>query len=242
MNAFREKYPNISLAFKQKIITPGLLTGSGQLIIESFNPSRLPRNTWTYSPNLRRVFRTPFSGFDNPAPVSDGLRLSDELDMFNGSPELFEWQLLGKREMFIPYNAYRLHSDKLGYGDILEKRHVNPELARYELHRVWVVEGLLKPDKKHVFSRRVFYLDEDSWQIAVTEAYDKNGALRRVAEGHILNYYQVPVVWTTLEVHHDLKQRRYLVNGLDNQRKTYEFLDTVNVRKFSPNALDYYVR
>jgi hypothetical protein len=88
----------------------------------------------------------------------------------------------------------------------------------------------------------VFYVDEDSWQIAAADNYDKNGQLWRVSEGHMISYYQVPTTWYTLQVYHDLKQRRYLVNGLDNQRRAAEFDDTINPRLFGPNALDFYVR
>ncbi len=198
------------------------------------------------------MFRTPFLGLDNPAQNSDALRTVDQFDMFNGTPYLFEWTLRGKQELYIPYNAYRLHSDELGFGDILEKRHINQDLARYELHRVWVVEGVLNPTIRrrdiapgrpnHIYSKRVFYLDEDSWQIVLTEDYDHDNQLWRVGEGHVINYYEVPVPWTTLEVWYDLKARRYLVNGLDNRRLMYQFSEKGNTKDFSPNALNLYVR
>ncbi len=122
------------------------------------------------------------------------------------------------------------------------RSHIDPDLARYELHRVWVVEGTLKPGARHVYGRRTFYLDEDSWQIAVTDTYDKDGALWRAAEAHALNYYQVPVLWSTLEVYYDLKQRRFLVSGIDNRRNPYQFTEDADPREFSPNALNYYIR
>ena len=130
----------------------------------------------------------------------------------------------------------------VGYDDILMVGHINPAHARYELHRVWVVEGRLKQDARHVYSRRVFYLDEDSWQIGVSENYDLKGNLWRVAEAHALNYYNVPVQLATLYVYHDLKQRRYIVDGIDNERPPYRFLTTADPRDFSPNSLLYYVR
>ncbi len=85
-------------------------------------------------------------------------------------------------------------------------------------------------------------MDEDSWQIAVADSYDKKGILWRVAEAHALNYYEVPVLWTTLQVYHDLKERRYLATGLDNQRNMFSFSKEADPRDFSPNALIYYVR
>jgi hypothetical protein len=105
-----------------------------------------------------------------------------------------------------------------------------------------VVEGTLKPEMKHVYSRRVFYIDEDSWQIAVADNYDKDGKLWRTAEAHALNYYDVPVQWSTLEVYNDLQKQRYLASGLDNRREPYTFFDDADPREFSPNALIYYIR
>ena len=238
-------YANLLLAFKTKVFAPGFVTGSGALALDYLNHNESRRQTWIYSPDLRRVLRAPFSGYDNPASNSDSLRFNDEGDMYNGSPSLFNWKLLGKREVYIPYNAYRLHSNKLKVQDILGEHHINPDHARYELHRVWVVEGTLKEekgDRDHKYSRRVFYVDEDSGQIAAADNYDQDGLLWRVSEGHIINYYDVPVPWYTLRVYHDLKQRRYLVNGLDNQRSAPVFDEDINPRLFGPNALDFYVR
>jgi len=238
----RDKFPNMLLALKSKTIQPGLLAGNGALTLEPIDQTADPRKTWQYNRALRRIVRLPNVAHDFPAFDTDNLRTVDEFDMFNGSPEHYEWRLLGKRELYIPYNAYRLHSSAAGYGDIIQQRHINPELARYELHRVWVVEGTLKPGMKHIYSRRVFYLDEDSWQIAVADNYDQDGKLWRTSEAHALNYYQVPVQWSTLEVYYDLKAQRYLVSGLDNQRNPYRFSEQADPREFSPNALSFYIR
>jgi hypothetical protein len=249
----KTRFPSLLAAFKQKVVSPGALAGFGQLTLEPWDFTSGDRNTWVYSPDLRRVFRTPFSGFDNPAPNTDGLRFADENDMFNGSPYLFDWTLKGKREIYVPYNAYRLHSNKHSYADMFQQHHLNPQLARYELHRVWVVEGtvkvlqrnpnaLLLENRGHLYSRRVFYIDEDTWQIAVADNYDRSGQLWRFSEGHMINFYEVPVPWYTLEVFYELKQQRYLVTGLNNQRRAAEFDEDINPRLFGPNALDYYVR
>jgi hypothetical protein len=88
----------------------------------------------------------------------------------------------------------------------------------------------------------MFYLDEDSWQIALSDSWDPGGVLFRTAEAHAVNYYDVPVLWTTLYVYYDFRKRRYFVEGLDNERAPYRFLNTADPREFSPNALSYYVR
>jgi hypothetical protein len=249
----KTRFPDLLGTLKQKVIAPGFEAGSGALLVEPFNYNTMQRQNWIYSANLRRVLRTPFGGFDTPAQNTDALRFNDEVDMYNGSPVLFNWKLLGKRELYIPYNAYRLHSDALEVEDILQRHHINPDHARYELHRVWVVEGtvkvrprnpnaLLLENRGHLYSRRVFYIDEDSWQIAVADNYDMNGQLWRFSEGHMINFYEVPVPWYTLQAFYELKQQRYLVTGLNNQRRGAEFDEDINPRLFGPNALDYYLR
>jgi hypothetical protein len=170
------------------------------------------------------------------------LRTIDDFDLYNGPPDRYEWTLIGKQELYIPYNAYRLHGPQVGHADIVRTGHINPDHARYELHRVWVVEGLLKQGARHIYGRRVFYVDEDSWQIAVADSYNTDGELWRVNEAHAINYYTVPVLWSTLEVYHDLLAGRVLVNGLDNRHRPYRFLSGADPREFSPNALIYYLR
>ena len=238
----REKFPNLLLAIKGKTVQPGLLSGDGTLVLEPIDQTDAPRKSWTYNRNLRRILRAPHAANAYPAANTDNLRTMDEFDMFNGSPEQYDWRLKGKQELYIPYNAYRLHAQDLAVDDIVGKHHINPAHARYELHRVWVVEGTLKPGMKHIYSRRVFYIDEDSWQISVADNYDLEGNLWRLSEAHALNYYEVPVQWSTLEVYYDLEKQRYLVSGLDNGRNPYRFSDTADPREFSPNALNYYVR
>lgn len=249
----KSDFPHLLGGAKQKVLAPGFLAGAGALALESIDYNITQRQSWTYSPDLRRVLRTPFNGYDNPSPNTDALRFNDEVDMYNGSPVLFNWKLLGKRELFIPYNAYPLNSSDLRADDILQQRHINPEHARYELHRVWVVEGTVKisrrnlnarrlEDRGHQYSRRVFYFDEDSWQLAVADNYDSDGNLWRFSEGHMINFYEVPAPWYSLEVYYDLKEERYLVSGLSNQRQVIIFDEEINPRLFGPNALDYYVR
>ena len=239
---FTERYPNVLLALKSKVIEPSLLSGDGTLLFETINQTRDPRKVWLYPRGLRRVLRSPQFGYEIPGSNSDNLRTVDDFGLYNGPPHRFDWKLLGKREVYIPYNAYRLHGRNLGSEDIARVGHIAPEHNRYELHRVWVVEGTLKSDARHIYGKRVFYVDEDSWQIAVADSYNTDGELWRVAEAHAINYYTVPVLWSTLEVYHDLIAQRVLINGLDNRHAPYAFLNKADPREFSPNALIYYLR
>lgn len=228
---------NIILFFKQKVTAPARLAGSILVVHETLNQNQENRKAWVYNPGQRRVRRAPNVAFDNPGTAADGLRTSDQFDMFNGSPERYDWKLLGKKEMYVPYNSYKLHSDALQYDDILTPLHLNPEHLRYELHRVWVVDATLKDGTNHLYKRRTFYVDEDSWQIVAADQYDNRDQLWRVSEGHGINYYDKPTYWTTLEVHTDLQAGRYLAIGLDNQEPMYNFNAERTPENYTPAAL-----
>jgi hypothetical protein len=203
--------------------SPPRLAGSILLVRETMDQLKEPRNAWVYNPGQRRVRRAPNIAYDYPGTAADGMRTSDQLDMFNGALDRYTWELVGKREMIVPYNSYRLHSDKVKYADILKPLHINQDLTRYELHRVWVVEAKLKPGTRHIYSRRTFYIDEDSWQALAVDQYDSRGQLWRVSEAHCINYYEGPTFWSTLEVHTDLLAGRYLAFGLTNEGPMYDF-------------------
>jgi len=228
---------NILFKFKQKITEPARLAGTALLVHETMDQIKTPRQAWTYNTGQRRVRRAPNVAYDAPGSASDGLRLTDDFDMYNGAPNRYNWTLKGKQELLIPYNDYRLHSDKVKYDDIIQPGHINPDLVRYEKHRVWVVEANLKDNTRHTYKKRVFYIDEDSWQIAVADIFDNRDELYRVAVAHGLNYYEVPTQWSTLEVFHDFQSRRYIALGLDNETKMYDFSAELKHKSFTPSAL-----
>ncbi|EKE72183.1 DUF1329 domain-containing protein [Gallaecimonas xiamenensis] len=228
---------NILFKFKQRVTEPARLAGTALLVHETMDQVKTPRQAWTYNTGQRRVRRAPNVAYDAPGTASDGLRTTDDFDMFNGSPNRYDWTLKGKRELLIPYNSYKLHSDKVSYEQILKPGHINPELVRYEKHRVWVVEANLKPGLRHIYKKRVFFIDEDSWQIAIADIYDNRDQLYRVAMAHALNYYEVPTLWSTLETYYDLQSRRYLAIGLDNQEAMYDFAADLNDNDFTATAL-----
>jgi Protein of unknown function (DUF1329) len=229
---------NIIAYFIQETTQPARLAGEILLVHETLDQSKENRKAWIYNPGQRRVRRAPNVAFDNPGTNADNLRTSDQFDMYNGSPERYDWKLIGKKEVYVPNNSYKLHSDKVKYSEILTKNHINQDLARYELHRVWVVDSTLKPGTSHLYSRRTLYVDEDSWQILAVDCYDRRGQLYRVQEGHVINYYDVPTLWTTLELVMDLTNGRYLALGLTNEEsKSYDFTIKRTPADYQPSAL-----
>ncbi len=232
-------YPNRLFVFLQNILAPARVEGDVLLVHENINQIKEPRAAWVYNAGQRRVRRAPNIAYDGPGTQSDGLRTADDLDMYNGAPDRYDWELVGKKEMYIAYNAFKLRNGDLSYQDILKKGHMNPEHLRYELHRVWEVDSKLKPGKRHIYARRTMYVDEDTWQIAHIDHYDGRGELWKVHEGHAMVHYQAKVPWLAVETLHDLLSGRYLTIGLDNEEKgyQYEFDFKASFDDYTPAAL-----
>ncbi len=241
-SAFKAKFPGVLAAIKLRNVEPALVAGNGSLFIEPIDQTADPRKAWAYRRNTRQVLRLPSFAYDFPGADTNGLRTVDDFWQFNGPTDRYDWALKGKREMYVPYNAYRLHSDDVGDRDIVGPKHIEADLARYELHRVWVVEGTLKAEASHRYARRTLYIDEDTWHVLMSDRYDANGQLWRTSEAHLVNFYNVPVMRSTLDVFYDLLAERYFVEGLNNKRRPLVFDEEGDPREFSPNALRYFVR
>ena len=225
---------NQVLLFLQEVIAPARLAGQILLVHETLDQIKEPRKAWTYNPGQRRVRLAPNIAYDNPGTGSDGQRTSDQLDMYNGAPDRYDWKLVGKKEQYIPYNSYKLHSDRLKIKDIIQKGHINPDHMRYELHRLWVVEANLKKGTRHIYKKRVYYIDEDSWQIAVVDCYDARLEIWRVQEGHLINYYDRMLVGPTAEVVYDVQNGRYVALGMTNEGQMWSFNEKYTAEMFTP--------
>jgi hypothetical protein len=237
LGAATESVGNVLAYFEQKVTAPARLAGTILMVHETLDQVKESRRAWVYNTGQRRVRRAPQVAYDNPGTASDGMRTSDQLDMFNGGIDRYDWKLVGKREVYVPYNSYKLHSDSLKVADIVTPLHINQEHSRYELHRVWVVEATLKEGKRHIYAKRRFYVDEDSWAVLVVDQYDNRDRLWRVSEGHSINYYDILSFWSTLEVHMDLLSGRYLAHGLDNENEMYDFSYQSKSSDYTPAAL-----
>ena len=232
-----KREPNLILNYLQETTAPARLAGYILLVHETVNQVKEPRSAWTYNPGQRRVRLAPQVAYDNPGTASDGLRTNDDFGMYNGATDRYDWTLVGKKEIYVPYNSYKLDDPKHKYSDILKPGHLNQDLARYELHRVWVVDSKLKPGVSHIYSRRTFYIDEDSWAVLAIDAYDARGELWRYAEQHNYNWYNVPMWYAGIEVHNDLQSGRYIAMGLRNEEKrVYEPLKRTPA-DYTPEAL-----
>lgn len=233
-----KKDPNVMFYFKQIVTAPARLAGNVLLIHETIDQVKEPRRAWIYNAGQRRVRRAPQIGYDGPGTASDGLRTTDNFDMYNGAPDRYDWKLVGKQELYIPYNSYVLDDKSLTYDDIVKPGHLNADYTRYELHRVWKVEATLKDGQRHIYSKRTLYVDEDSWGILIADHFDGRGELWRFAEAHNKYHYDAGAIFTTVETSYDLLSGRYIANGLANEEAfRYNFAKKYTSKEFTPAAL-----
>ncbi len=227
--------------FIPRQLAPARVAGDTFLILDYLDAAAKPRQAWRYFGGQRRVRRAPVFVFDTPVPPSQGLRTVDAYDMYFGSPQKYQWELKGKKEMYVAYNSYALGAAGVKNDELIQIGHINPEFPRYELHRVWEVEATLKEGQRHIYPRRTLYLDEDSWNVLVHDMYDDKGQLWRSAHRYAKLYWEVPLMAEANEVHHDLISRRYnVVTMMGEHKGPYDysqdkpgesFFTPANVRK-----------
>jgi hypothetical protein len=206
---------NLILQVLRKEVAPPRLAGQMTLVLDHLDGTR---DAWQYSPGSNRIRQAPIVAFDNPVNGADGLMTVDQTDMFNGSLARYTWKLVGKKEMFVAYNNYRLVRPELKYKELIRPHHLNPQHPRYELHRVWVVEASLKPGAGHIYKRRTFYVDEDSWTVVAVDCYDARDTLWRYQEGFVIPLVVDKSVVAAPILVHDLFSGRYVINNLPNEQ------------------------
>ena len=169
---------------------PARKAGEVGQLFDAINMYEKGRIAYQYLPGQRRVKLAPEIGFDTPSSETSGNDTYDENWIFNGSMERYNFKLIGKKEMYIPYNCYRM-AYQTKPEQLFGMKHLNPDAIRWELHRVWVVEGILKPGKRHWYHKRVLYIDEDSWAALAGESYDAQGNMFKVSYIYLTQSYDM---------------------------------------------------
>ena len=205
---------------------------------EPLNFKKDKRLAWSYDAGTRRVRQVPEYGFDQPMVGTGGKLTIDSDRLFNGSPERYNWKLNGRHEVYIPANAYKIHQSSVKYKDLLTAQHANPDYMRYELRRVWVLEGTLKEGYRHLYGKRVMYLDEDTGQAILGDMYDARGQLWQFA---LINYYYSPDInaWHAgTSFYHDLNSGSYMAYNMFQERQTGPVLNKGNLTPamYTPQA------
>lgn len=211
---------------------PDRQKGQMTIVHEALDQATNERMAWVYIPGSRRVRRAPTVGYDTPDGPGGLMTVDDSLG-FNGALDRYDWKLLGKKEIYIPYHNYKFDDPKVPYTKLLLKGHANPDYMRYELHRVWVVEANLKQGARHVYAKRRFYIDEDSLQISLTESYDGRGELWRVGILNTLYDYAIEGFVARAQIFHDLQSGAYIATRLVNETAPLNY-------QANPRGAEYY--
>lgn len=213
------------------VVEPARQKGQMTIVHEAMDQVKNDRQAWVYIPGSRRVRRAPTVGYDTPDGPGGLVTVDDALG-FNGAMDRYDWTLVGKEEKYIPYHNYKFDNPEAKYDTLLQKGHVNPDFMRYELHRVWVVEANLKKGARHVYAKRRFYIDEDSWQIALIESYDGRQDLWKVGILNTLYDYAIKGYIARAQVFHDLSSGAYVANRLVNETAQPNLMATPKGSKY----------
>jgi hypothetical protein len=171
---------------------PAAKYGEGYLAWQPLNIIKDKFAAWRYLPGERRVRRGPSLSYDTPDADASGFQTLDEYYLFFGGPDRYDFKIVGKKEMYVPYNNNRFYG--LPVKDVLGPKHANPDALRYELHRVWVVEGTLAKGKTHIAPRRRLYIDEDTWFAVYSESWDEDGRLWKFSHSTMYLMPDLPAV------------------------------------------------
>lgn len=215
---------------------PARSAGQKLLIYTAMNPVESGNLSWSYVPAQRRVRQLPDYVYDSPIGSAGGYMVVDDASLFSGAMDRFDFKLVGKKEMLIPYNNY----DAV-YGCTQEKLLTpgaeNPQCMRWEKHRVWEVEANLKSGNRHIYSKRRFFWDEDSYLAGLTENYDASGKLFKVGYSLMAPAYEAAAPLADTTIFHDLSSGAYVVYSYAGRSGGYHFTAPWPAKALAPQAM-----
>lgn len=194
---------------------PANLAGRGYLLWQPLDEARTPIQAWQYLPREHRVRKSPLLSHDTPTPDGAGIESFDDYYVFSGTPDRYDFTLLGKAEMYVPYNNNRFYQSSV--ASLAGPHHLQPEAIRYELHRVWMVDGVLAAGKHHLVPHRRLYLDEDSWFAVYADGWDGDGKLWKFSHGTMPLIAELPAVVLGSQVTYDLQAGGYFIGFTFNE-------------------------
>jgi Protein of unknown function (DUF1329) len=235
----KEPFKGTDVYFRIKVnyVAPARRAGEGLLLQDAVNPLEQPRRAWQYLPGQRRVKAAPDIAYDTPNPATAAATTYDDSFMFSGAMDRYDFKLVGKREMYVPYNAYKFQYEPGSVQNVLKAKFVNPDVERWELHRVWVVEATLKEGKRHIYAKRTFYVDEDTWIVLATDAYDARGQLFVSQFMPSTFSYDAVAPTTWLQAFYNFTAGTYGVNGMCGLYKGITYHEGLPEKEWSSEAL-----
>jgi hypothetical protein len=219
------------------VTEPPANSGQALMTIDYVDNYGKPKDGWQYLPGQRRVRKSPSIAYDTPDASTAGLANFDDVNLFIGSQDRYQMKLLGKREIYVPFNNNGLFLKPM--KDVIGKGTLAPEAVRWELQRVWVVEATLRDGKRNVAAKRRFYLQEDTWQAVLSDTWDAQGKLWRSGQAFTLVAGDQPLATTLSYVLYDLQSGGWVYAAAINDTGGvgYTAYDPKQLSNFSPSAL-----
>lgn len=231
LDKFKQEYWQVRV----NTVAPSIKVGEAIVGRENLNADRT--QVWVYLPGQRRVRKLPNSCCDTPTPQSSGLMSFDETQGWSGRLDRYDWKIVGKKEIFIPYNTNRLLQPNK-HEVVLGQHHLNPDYVRWELHRVWVLEGTVAQGKRHVSPRSRYYIDEDTWSIVLTDRWDGNNQLWKTNWTMPVAMPDLAGTVTTTFGYYDLLSGAWYANDLMNEKSIqYKLMPHMDDDIFTPDAM-----
>jgi len=198
-------------AYKRREVSvgPASLAGRGYLVWQPLDAGKAKVEAWQYLPREHRVRKSPLLSHDTPTPDGAGIESFDDYYIFSGTPDRYDFKIVGKAEMYVPYNNDRFYKKPI--SAIAGRHFVDPEALRFELHRVWVVDGVLAKGQHHLVPHRRLYLDEDSWFAVYGEGWDEAGRLWKFSHGTMKLLPELPAMVLGSQVTYDLQSGGYFL-------------------------------
>ena len=231
-------FKSTDVFFQMKLYYTGPARRAGEAIMlkDTANPLAQPRRSWQYLPGQRRVKLAPDLAYDTPNPGTGGAGTYDDVFVFNGALDRFDWKLVGKQEMIVPYNTYKL-TYAVDAKQLTTPNHIAPDYVRWEKHRVWVVEGTLKSGSRHIYQKRRMYLDEDSWIALASDQYDSSGKLYRGSFAFLSQSYDKKIPDVSPFMIYDLVGGSYNINGITGTYGGIKYIEPLSKAQWAPDAL-----
>ncbi|MBF4559699.1 DUF1329 domain-containing protein [Pseudomonas sp. p50] len=203
---------------------PARRAGESIMLKNATNPLHFPGRAWQYLPAQRRVKQISVLAYDTPNPGTAR------------ALELYDWTLVGKQEMIVPYNTYKLTYAR-DAKSLTTPNYLSPDFVRWEKHRVYVVEGNLKSGSKHIYQKRRFYLDEDSWAALASDQYDASGQLYRGSFAFLSQSYDQQVPDATPFMTYDLSRGSYNINGVVGPHGGIRYIEPLSTAQWVPESM-----
>jgi len=223
--------------FLIKLLNVGPPIRSGEAILGRTTLDPDKTQGWLYLTGQRRVRKLPNTCCDTPTPAAAGVMSFDEIETFQGRLSRFDWKILGKKEMLIPYNSNRLLQPTKD-REVLMPHHLNPDHVRWELHRVWVVEATVRAGQRHQAARSLYYCDEDTWRCGLADRWDANGQLWKTIWTIPYVMPDIPATYGNTTGFYDLLSGTGFAAVLYNEKRTqYAPVPRFQDKEFTPEAL-----